>query len=190
MTLFLGFQVVPHPEWRDRVGPLKAPGQYKKADSIEKWIEAKWKELEADPTVLPLGCMVQSVAFHSLGSEMAQVKPNKFLEIVRDLRDTPKRLIGFDIKDRMLELMLTVFDQGADEFPHWLLRNQPWNDERICELIDPWTDSDRADLKREDLLRILPLKRNATAAARTDDEKMAREQALLVEEVAGLLVFV
>ena len=51
---FLGFRMEIHPQWRERVSEPKAPGNYKKPESIQKYIDEKWAEMEHDPFSFPL----------------------------------------------------------------------------------------------------------------------------------------
>lgn len=192
---FLGFQMKPHSEWKERVGPIKAPANYKKQETIDKYIAERWEELSLNPAILPLGAQVLEVAKIGLnGLDVETLEPAAFLNKIRDIpsEDWPIRLFAFDIRDRMLQLMLTVFDQGGKHFPYWLLHSA-WHDEppQRCQLIDPWRDGPTTALPREKFLKFAPTSdRNPDAWKPSTDRKGAVQSARLVRTVAEILDYV
>ncbi len=191
VNFFLGFRMGVHPEWRDRVGPLTPPGNYKKQETIQKWIDEKWQEIEDNTAVDALAGTVERVAVMGLnGKDPELLKPEEFVEKVNGSKFKPVRLFAFDIQDRMIQLMMTIFDRGGTQFPHWMLHNSPSQDPSAV-LIDPYKEYIQGYLPRVKFLQYAPINGVAKTAYRPGDtDAIAVEGAKLARAVAELLAYV
>lgn len=194
-NFFLGFRMEVHPQWRERVGTPKAPGNYTKTESIQKYIDKKWEEMEANPFSFPLASTVKRVAVMGLnGKDPEILKPEEFVAKARAILPTlrPVRMFGFDIHERMIQLMLSVFDRRGDKgFPHWMLHSYHDGEEQVSNLIDPWKPNETGPLPREQFLQFAPIDSAAkTAYAPGDTDALAVEAAKLSRAVAEMLNYV